>query len=284
MTDGITVRLLRDPRRFAQLAEPWLAADPFSTNVIGVQLLGVLGGALPAGDDDLWMVATQIGRVVGAAMHMPPRHLFVPRLAAEVARAIGVALLDAGREVAGVSGNGDAVSELAELWAERTGAGSSVVMRSRMYRLSELVFPSASSGDARLARVEEAPLLTEWMERFHDEATPSEPLGSQAQVVERRLAAGQLWLWWDEGRPVSVAGVSAAAAGAARVGPVYTPPERRRHGYGAAVTAATTRAALAAGAEHVVLYADLTNETSNSIYQAIGYLADHDAEDRRFTV
>jgi hypothetical protein len=41
-------------------------------------------------------------------------------------------------------------------------------------------------------------------------------------------------------------------------------------------------AALAAGAGHVVLYADLANPTSNSIYQAIGYRFNHDAESRLF--
>jgi predicted GNAT family acetyltransferase len=61
---------------------------------------------------------------------------------------------------------------------------------------------------------------------------------------------------------------------------VYTPPAYRRRGYGAAVTAHATAAALAAGAEHVVLYTDLSNPTSNSIYQKIGFVPDHEAEER----
>jgi hypothetical protein len=40
--------------------------------------------------------------------------------------------------------------------------------------------------------------------------------------------------------------------------------------------------AVAAGAEHVVLYTDLANPTSNSIYQAIGFRPEHDAEERSF--
>ncbi|MHB8246554.1 MAG: GNAT family N-acetyltransferase [Acidimicrobiales bacterium] len=56
----------------------------------------------------------------------------------------------------------------------------------------------------------------------------------------------------------------------------------RRHGFGSAVTAAATAAALGAGADHVVLYTDLSNATSNAIYQAIGYRPDHNAEERAF--
>jgi predicted GNAT family acetyltransferase len=75
-----------------------------------------------------------------------------------------------------------------------------------------------------------------------------------------------------------MAGRNATAAGVARVGPVYTPPAHRRriaahrrHGYGAAVTAACTADALARDATHVVLFTDLANETSNANYQEIGY-------------
>jgi predicted GNAT family acetyltransferase len=79
-----------------------------------------------------------------------------------------------------------------------------------------------------------------------------------------------------------VAGFSNAVGGVSRVGPVYTPPGRRRKGYGAAVTAEATAAAINAGARHVVLYTDLANPTSNAIYQTIGYRADHDAQERTF--
>lgn len=39
---------------------------------------------------------------------------------------------------------------------------------------------------------------------------------------------------------------------------------------------------LNAGAAHKVLYTDLSNITANSVYQAIGYVADHDAQEVRF--
>jgi predicted GNAT family acetyltransferase len=56
-----------------------------------------------------------------------------------------------------------------------------------------------------------------------------------------------------------------------RVGPVYTPPELRGHGYASAATAEVSRAALVAGAEEVLLYTDLANPVSNTIYHRLGY-------------
>jgi predicted GNAT family acetyltransferase len=51
----------------------------------------------------------------------------------------------------------------------------------------------------------------------------------------------------------------------------YTPPQHRRRGYGAAVTTACTHDALCGGAQHVVLFTDLANPTSNTLYQRLGY-------------
>jgi predicted GNAT family acetyltransferase len=68
-----------------------------------------------------------------------------------------------------------------------------------------------------------------------------------------------------------MAGLTDVLSGVARVAPVYTPPERRGAGYGAAVTAAISQLALARGAESVVLFTDLANPTSNSLYRRLGY-------------
>jgi predicted GNAT family acetyltransferase len=55
-----------------------------------------------------------------------------------------------------------------------------------------------------------------------------------------------------------------------RIGPVYTPPEHRGHGFASSVTAAASRDILDAG-DIACLYTDLANPTSNRIYQALGY-------------
>jgi predicted GNAT family acetyltransferase len=54
------------------------------------------------------------------------------------------------------------------------------------------------------------------------------------------------------------------------VGPVYTPSHWRGKGYGSAGTAAATRDVLDDGSVPV-LFTDLTNQTSNDIYQRLGY-------------
>jgi predicted GNAT family acetyltransferase len=63
-----------------------------------------------------------------------------------------------------------------------------------------------------------------------------------------------------------------------RLGPVYTPPEVRRHGYASAVCCR----ALANNARTCMLYADLQKSTSNAIYQAVGFRRALDAQEYLF--
>ncbi len=72
-------------------------------------------------------------------------------------------------------------------------------------------------------------------------------------------------------------------AGMSRIGPVYTPPGDRRHGYGAAVTAAAARWALDAGARQVVLFVDEANPTTNRLYPRLGFRPVHEVLDLSFT-
>jgi uncharacterized protein len=68
----------------------------------------------------------------------------------------------------------------------------------------------------------------------------------------------------------------------ARIGYVYTPPERRRRGYAGACVAALSQQLLDSGLDFCVLYADLSNPTTNALYQSMGYRALTDVRDYHF--
>ena len=281
---GMRVHLHDNARHFLACAEPLLQLDPFSTNVIAVVASRIAAGHEPASDDHLWAtVEDSEGQVVGVAMHTPPHHLFVSRMPTEAAAFLVHVLAVAGRDLPGVNGAVESTRAFAEAWTARTGRNSEVVTNMRVYRLGTLVSPAGVPGDATLAvTAGDIHLVAEWLAAFHDEAQPDAPLLDWRVLADRRVRAGQVHLWHDNEAFVAFAAVSSPAAGVARVGPVYTVPRYRRRGYGTAVTAHATASALSAGAQHVILYTNLANPTSNSIYQAIGYRPDHDAEERAF--
>ncbi len=70
---------------------------------------------------------------------------------------------------------------------------------------------------------------------------------------------------------VSLTGVGSQTPNGVRIGPVYTPPEARNHGYASALVAAASQAQLDDGRRFCFLFTDLANPTANHIYQTIGY-------------
>ena len=278
---SVEVRLLTDAVEFKDIAESWLSSDPFSTSVLAGMLTGILSGARDQPAGTRWIVVLDDADVVGVAMHTPPYHPFLPRLPAAAAAAVAPVLLATGQEFTGVTGEAAAVTAFADSWAARTGGTSSVAMSMRMYRLGMLTPPVGIPGRPRRVKLSDVELVADWFDRFHTEANPHSPAEDATIAATRRIATDQVWMWEREDRPVSLAVGTMPIGGVATIAPVYTPPDYRRCGYGAAVTSQATRACLDAGARHVTLYTDLANPTSNSIYQRIGYLPDHEAQERQ---
>jgi predicted GNAT family acetyltransferase len=63
---------------------------------------------------------------------------------------------------------------------------------------------------------------------------------------------------------------------------VYTPPQHRGRGYASALTAAASQDQLDRGHRYCFLFTDLSNPTSNKIYQSIGYEPVCDVDMYRF--
>jgi len=211
------------------------------------------------------------GPVTAAFMHTPPFGLTLTPAPPAVAAALAETLAARGRFLAGVMADITTAPSFAAAWEQRTGQPFRPGRRTRMYRLGRLQPPyPAPPGRARVAAPADSGLLVAWLEAFHDEAV-NEGRPANERTVADRLSYGGLTLWETGDGPVSLAGVTRAVAGQARIGPVYTPPGRRGQGFGGAVTAAVSQAAKDAGVAEVLLFTDLANPTSNALYQRLGY-------------
>ena len=141
-----------------------------------------------------------------------------------------------------------------------------------------VVGPSAISqkdvpGDMRLMTTDDVDLVTQWICGFHQDALPAEPYIPEdaRRNAEARPQRRMTFIWDADGMPVSMASLARPTRRGITVNAVYTPPEYRRQGYATALTAAVSEEGLQRGKSFCVLYTDLSNRTSNSIYQKIGY-------------
>ena len=140
--------------------------------------------------------------------------------------------------------------------------------------------PASTSGDLRLARPEDVPLLADWFEAFSEETGTLRPQPG-VQIAETGVADGQIYLW-DNGGPVSMSVWSRPTRNSVTISAVYTPGNERARGYASACVAALSQRLLDEGREFCCLYTDLSNRTSNDIYMSIGYKPVCDVDDYAF--
>jgi ribosomal protein S18 acetylase RimI-like enzyme len=215
-----------------------------------------------------WAWATADGAVVAAAMHTPPFGAYVSLGPDDAIAALAGELHERRRDLPGVGGLRRQADAFAGAWGRRTGAAVETVMRQGLYVADAVTAPKGVPGGIRRADPAELGLLRDWVIEFHaDTHLPIEP----ASDLPERVAAGRLWLWVVDDRPVSMTGTTAAVGGVSRVQYVYTPPDDRGRGYASACVAAVTARELAVPGRTCMLYTDLANPTSNGIYQAVGY-------------
>ncbi|MFS8103444.1 GNAT family N-acetyltransferase [Lentzea alba] len=252
----------KDIHDFVATAGAFLDADPVNHSVHLTAVDAVLRGDR----QPVTLISLHDnGTIVGAVTRMEGRPVHVAAMPPAAAPIVADVLRD-GPDFTEITGPLDRVEALRTLWRD----GGTEIYRLRLYRLGDLVTPDVP-GEARLATPDDDDLITRWWIAFVSELDSLHGEEAERRAMDSRgMSAGHI-LWLVDGEPVSWAGSTTPVGGVSRVGPVYTPPEHRRHGYGAAVTAAVSRWAYEAGAEHVVLTADLANPTSNSVYQGIGF-------------
>jgi predicted GNAT family acetyltransferase len=261
-----TVTLVDDARHVLERAGAFLERDPVRHNVI----LTLLHARVATPEPGRYWIVDVDGRAAGVVFQSPLHYVasLTPMTLEAVHAAVDAVLHDRVR-LPGVTGEAATAAAFAGHWTERARTGARPLQGQRIYEIHTVTYPPRTTGRLRAGGTDDQTRLVEWFRQF--QADIGETVSDATEVVRRRLALGQLWIWEDAG-PVSMAGRFDAVAGVERIGPVYTPRDRRGRGYASMLVAAVSRAVLDAG-HRCILYTDLENPTSNAIYRAIGYRA-----------
>ena len=163
--------------------------------------------------------------------------------------------------------------ETARWFVEEANAQGIVFQEAEPQRIHVLRDPPrypGAEGTPRAGTPADSDLLWDWMQKFMREAVSHDPMPAR-EKVEDAIAHGKYLLWPVGGEPVSVAIIGRILKSAMSIGPVYTPPGKRGHGYAGSVTAALSERIFAEGKPAACLYTDLRNPYSNRCYAKIGF-------------
>ena len=176
----------------------------------------------------------------------------------------------------GVSGNKNLAVRLSDIWTKKTRGRAEQHTAMRIYKLEEVIPPRDTVGSIRPIEKKDRRLMMDWFEGFYREAGEESPDPARVRKQVDLYLGGELktrglMIWEKSGIPVSMAGYVGPTPNGIRIGAVYTPPEQRKKGYASAVTAGLSQQLLDMGFKFCFLFTDLSNPTSNHIYQQIGY-------------
>jgi GNAT superfamily N-acetyltransferase len=230
-------------------------------------------------ESNLWLWVEDDEEVVATAQHTPPHGAYLSVGPAEAMRAVAGTLWELRAGLSGVAGLDPSPQEFATEWSRLGGAQATLAMGQGLYVADAVSIPSGIPGRLRLATAFDAPLLRGWTDQFWAEAGAR---SSEDDEVGPRIAAGLLFVWEVNGAVLSMAAITVAQGGVSRVGLVYTPAEHRNRGFASVCVASLTARELTTPGRSCMLYTDLANPTSNSIYQAIGYRRVGEAVELRF--
>ncbi|MEM9951945.1 MAG: GNAT family N-acetyltransferase [Chloroflexota bacterium] len=175
-----------------------------------------------------------------------------------------------------VVGEPDDSEEFARLWQQKRGHNYHTMMDYGYYQLEDVIQPNHVNGHSRLAEEDDFELLVNWLMQFNiDTGLDVNPSREFAKKnIRRKLEQpilGGIRIWMDDNQPVSMAAVTRELPNGGNISLVYTPKQYRGHGYASAITATVSQDVLDMGKSFSCLATDMSNPTSNKIYQAIGY-------------
>lgn len=223
----------------------------------------------------LFVSVMKDGKVAAAAVMTPPHNPILACLAESdyaATRELAGYLANGRFEITGITGPAASAFDFADAFTAIRGLSHSVIVKLRLYELAVVVHPSKKPGELRPAGLEGRALLIEWAGAFHAEATPNDPMMDYAEMIDLDLKQHSIFIWEnEEGQPVSMVRKTRPTKNTISVNFVYTPPALRGRGYAAAAVADFSQLWLDNGYKRCVLFTDLSNPTSNSIYQKIGY-------------
>ncbi|MCM2322256.1 MAG: GNAT family N-acetyltransferase [Oligoflexia bacterium] len=279
----ITLEVDQDLQAFLAAVTPPLEREP----AIHSFLLSLADRMLASGKKAALLARglDEGGRLVIAGIQTDAAYPLVVSKASPVdAKAFAELLSERLPSLIGVNGPVPVGEAFAEAWKEKKKCALQVGTNLRLFELTQVVPPRAPAGSWRQAGDGDLELIVRWVLEFVREAAPHDPIQPEEErrkSVLKGIEQKQYFLLEDGGEVACLVGSTRESSAGRWIAPVYTPPRLRGKGYASALVAAVSEHYVRTGRK-CLLFTDLANPTSNSIYQKVGYRPLADFKHLRF--
>ncbi|MHA1942583.1 MAG: GNAT family N-acetyltransferase [Candidatus Hodarchaeales archaeon] len=177
-------------------------------------------------------------------------------------------------DLPGVMGFKAGALRFAQRWVMKNNISYKLDMHERIYQLDKVNKETLGPNHFSLAIPDEKKLLLNYLEAFIKEALPKtspEEIKRSQKRLELAIENQKVYVLKIKEKIVSMVQRAGETPNGQTINMVYTPPAERRKGYATETVAKVSQKILHEGKKYCFLFTDLTNPTSNKIYQTIGY-------------
>jgi len=169
-----------------------------------------------------------------------------------------------------------AADKFAEQWCERNYLNCNLFRKERIYKLVKVSEETLGHRKFSVAPKLHQEIVFQWAGEMMKEAlinTTKEDIQRMIEILREEfdLDKSRMFLLYENNEPISMAREASKTPNGVFVNFVYTPIPLRRKGYATECVAKLSNHLLEAGNKYCFLFTDLSNPTSNSIYQKVGY-------------
>ena len=271
---------LKDAKSFLEMTQKALEEDEINGNLIyGLSNVLIKNENTYGIDSPFYSVACKNTEISLIGLMTPPRNLLLysnKKIDNSIIDFFVKKLHEKDLGIPGVTGELNVAKAFMEKWSQISNVESKISMNLRVYKLTKVEKYMKPEGIFRNAVKGDVDIIIKFITAFTSEI--NEPINVERikEVAEIGIENKEIFVWENK-NIVSMARKQRPTKNGMAVGSVYTPIEHRGRGYATAVVANLSQNILDSGKLFCTLFTDLSNPTSNSIYQKIGYkpICDH---------
>jgi predicted GNAT family acetyltransferase len=221
----------------------------------------------------LLAVMNDSGKPVLAALQTPPYPVAVSEGDRAAMPMVADYFIGNKLPVHGVNAEQNLAKSFADIWQQKIGQPVALKLELPFYVLENLIPPQKSPVcQLKKADQSDAGWITDWNVAFAIEAGLSaHEQKPNPEKIQKNIELAKYYYVAVHDQPIALGGFTIGSDNDMHIGPVYTLPEHRGHGYASYMIADVVGRFLRSGGAYASLFADINNPVSNKIYQRLGF-------------